>query len=114
MPIFTYSQAMTASQQGLNPLSGWQYEFAPYPAAVKVIINATTAGVRATIYTGSQTIQQRAPVGSGGTAGVMPNELSNPAITFVAAQGDRLMILLDEVLAGTPTVNLVVYIEPLV
>lgn len=114
MPIFTFSQAMTANQLGLNPLSGWQYEFAPYPAAVKVLINATTVGVRATIYTGSQTIQQRAPVGAGATAGVMPNELSNPPITFVAAANDRIMILLDEVAGGTPTVNVVVYIEPLV
>ena len=36
---------MTANQRGLNIFSGWQYEFAPYAAMVKLLIRATTAGV---------------------------------------------------------------------
>lgn len=117
MPAFAYSQALTASQQGFNPLTGWQYEFVPmaYPrgAYVRALIRATTNGVRVTIFSGSQNIVQRSPVQGGGTAGVTPTPLNTPVLEFKAAPGDRVIISHDEVLAGTPTVDGVVYIDPL-
>ncbi len=112
MPVLQYSNAMTASQSGLNIISGWQYEYLPWPARVSILLNATTVGVRATIYTGSQTIMQRAQVAGGGTAGVMPTVYNTPSIDFIAAAGDRLIVTCDEVLAGTPTVNAQVVVEP--
>lgn len=30
MPEFTFSQALTANQQGFDPLTSWQYRYAPY------------------------------------------------------------------------------------
>lgn len=113
MPRLTFSQAMTANQRGLNPFSGWQYEYAPYPCTVKVIANATTVGVQLTLYTGNETVQERSPVQGGGTAGVLPAELNTAAIRFLAAGGDRLKAALDEVLAGTPTVNVDITLDPL-
>jgi len=113
MPRLTFSQAMTANQRGLNPFSGWQYEYAPYPCQVKVLINATTVGVQETIYTGSETVQERSPVQGGGTAGVLPAELNTSAVRFNAAAGDRLKMALDEVLGGTPTVNVDVTLDML-
>jgi len=113
MPAFRFSAAMTANQQGVNPLLGWQYEYAPWAAAVKVIVNATTVGVRMTIYSGSQTLVEKSPVQGGGVAGVIPAELNTQPDIFVAAAGDRLKIVLDEVLAGTPTFNGIIIIEPL-
>jgi hypothetical protein len=108
---------MTANQLGLNPLLGWQYEFVPAAyvngAVVKVIIRATTNGVRMTIYAGSTTIVERSPVQGGGTAGVTPAELNTAPDVYVVSPGDRLKILLDEVLAGTPTVDAIFMIEPL-
>ena len=112
MPMFTFSQALTANQLGYNPLVGWQYEYLPWPAHVKLIVNSTGVSARLTLYTGSETIVQRSPVGSGGTAGVLPNELSNPPLVFVAAGGDRLIISIDEVAGATPTVNGIIYVEP--
>lgn len=112
MPILTFSTAMTANQLGLNPVSGWQYEFLPWPARVKLVTNATTTGVRLTCYTGSQTIQVRSPVQSGATAGVIPAELNTPPIGFMAAAGDRLILQYDEVAGGTPTVNGIIYVDP--
>lgn len=113
MPQLTFSQAMTANQLGLNPLSGWQYEFLPWPADVLILVRATTVGVRMTIYTGSETIQERSPVQAGGTAGVTPSELNTPPVTFIAAAGDRLKVVLDEVAGGTPTVDLIVFANPI-
>lgn len=113
MPAFPFSQVMTANGTA-NPVDGWQYEYLPWPAAVKILQRATTTGVRATITSGSETIQEEAPVQSGGTAGVTPSDLNTPAVTFVASAGDRLKIKLREVSAGTPTVDGMVYVEPLV
>lgn len=114
MPQFVFSTAMTANQLGLNPLSGWQYEYLPWPATVILLIRSTTTGNRLTIYSGSETIQERTPVQAGGTAGVTPSELNTPAVAFSAAAGDRLKLVIDEVSGGTPTVDGVVIVNPLV
>jgi len=114
MPRLTWSQALTANQLGYNPLSGWQFETNPYPqgAIVSILVDCTDANSRITVYSGSQTIQERSPVQSGGTAGVMPAPLSNTPITFVSGYQDRLKLAIDEVAGGTPTVNGVIEIEP--
>jgi hypothetical protein len=113
MPQFPFSQAMTANQLGFNPLSGWQYEYIPWPASVILLIRSTTTGNRLTIYTGSETIQERTPVQGGGTAGTTPSELNTTPVAFHAAAGDRLKLVIDEVLAGTPTVDGVIIVNPL-
>lgn len=113
MPQLTFSQALTANQLGYNPLSGWQFEYLPWPAAVKILMRATTTGARVTIYTGSQTIQERSPVQGGGTGGTTPTDFTTTPATFIAAAGDRLKLAIDEVAAGTPTVDGVVIAEPL-
>lgn len=112
MPALPFSQALTALQSGVNPLSGWAYEFLPWPAYVRIYMRATTTGARATIKTGSQEIQPRSPIQGGGTAGTTPSPLNTPVCEFVASPGDRLAILLDEVASGTPTVDGIVYVDP--
>src|SRR6266852_3660303 len=112
MPQFVWSTLMTANQLGLNPLSGWQYEYLPWPAQVNILLRSTTTGNRVTVYTGSETIQERTPVQAGGTAGTTPSELNTPAIAFQAAAGDRLKLVIDEVSAGTPTVDGIIIVNP--
>ena len=104
---------MTANQLGLNPLSGWQYEYLPWPASCFLLVRSTTTGNRITIFSGSETIQERTPVQGGGTAGVTPSELNTTPISFIGAAGDRLKLVIDEVLAGTPTVDGVILVNPL-
>jgi hypothetical protein len=113
MPTFTWSTAMTANQLGLNPLAGWQYEYVPRPAKVSILVRSTTVGNRITVYSGSETIQERTPVQGGGTAGVTPSPLNTVPIQFFAGAGDRLKLAIDEVLAGTPTVDGLIAIDPL-
>jgi len=117
MPSLTFSQALTANQLGYNPLDGWQFETIPYQyvrgAAVKLLVNCTDANARITVYSGSQTIQERSPVQGGGTAGTLPAELNTPPLVFLAGPGDRLKLAIDEVAGGTPTVNGVVVLEPM-
>lgn len=113
MPQFVFSTAMTANQLGLNPIAGWQYEYVPYPSNIILLVRSTTTGNRLTIYSGSETIQERTPVQAGGTAGVTPSELNTPAVSFMAAGGDRFKLVIDEVAGGTPTVDGVVILNPI-
>jgi len=117
MPSLVFSTLFTANQLGVNPLSGWQYEFVPasWPAgaAVKLLARSTTVGNRMAISSGSTQIQERSPVQGGGTIGVTPSELNTAPQVWIAAAGDRLKLAIDEVLAGTPTVDGIIIIEPL-
>lgn len=112
MPQFNFSQALTANQLGFNPLSGWQYEYLPWPAQVILLVRATDGNERITVYSGSETIQERSPVQAGGTAGVIPSELNTPAISWIAAAGDRLKVVIDNTTAGAPTVDGIIIANP--
>lgn len=111
MPQFQVTTVMTANGQAL-PLTGWQYEYLPFPAYVEVGMNATTTGVVATFTSGSDTLMEQSPLQGGATAGVIPSPLNTPYLTDEAAAGDRLKTLLRETLAGTPTVNQIYRITP--
>jgi len=113
MAQLPFSQALTANQLGFNPLSGWQYEYLPGGTRVRLLVRGTTTGARVTVYSGSQTIQERAPIQGGGTAGVTPSELNTTPIDFVAPGGDRLKLAIDEVAGGTPTIDGVVILPDL-
>jgi hypothetical protein len=113
MPQFNFSQALTANQLGFNPLSGWQYEWTPYPCSVLLLLRATGVSTRLTIYSGSETVQERTPIQGGGTAGTLPSELNTTPVSFIAPGGDRLKLVIDEVGGLTPTVDGVVILNPL-
>jgi hypothetical protein len=113
MPQLVFSQALTANQLGFNPISGWQYEYMPWPAAMLLLVRATDVNERMTVYSGSETIQERSPVQGGGTAGTTPSELNTPAVAWQAAAGDRIKVVIDNTTAGTPTVDGVIIANPL-
>lgn len=113
MPQLTFSNLMVANQLGFNPLAGWQFEYLPWPAVVKLLIRATLVSTRITVYTGSQTIQERSPIQAGGTIGVTPTDFTTSPVTFVGAAGDRLKLAIDEVDGLAPTVDGVCIVEPL-
>ncbi len=114
MPVLQRVQALTASQRGFNPLAGWQYEYAPYRAMVRIGINTTGASntVQMAAFVGSTNVVERGPVSAGGTAGVMPAPLNVPYIEFIVEPGDRIALLIDETAAATPTVNIFTAIDP--
>jgi hypothetical protein len=114
MPQLPFTQALTANQLGFNPISGWQYEYLPWPAQVILLMRTTAAAgkVLSTVYSGSETIQERAPMQVGGTAGVTPSELNTPAVSWIAAAGDRLKVSIDETGGVTPTVDGLIIANP--
>jgi len=113
MPQLPFSKALTANQLGFNPISGWQYEYLPWPAQIILMVRATDVNELMTVYSGSETIQERAPVQGGGTAGTTPSELNTAAVAWQGAAGDRVKVVIDNTTAGTPTVDGIVIANPL-
>ncbi len=111
-PIFAWSILMTANQADSRPLANWQYRRLPFRAHVRVCQRATTTGVRTTMYSGAETIQQKCPEQGGGTIGVTPVHFTTPVKEWVGASGDEIIISNDEVAAGTPTVDGICYVDP--
>lgn len=112
MPQIPFSQSVAAGAT-YQPLTGWTYEFLPFPAHVRILMRATAVGFLAGVYSGSEAIQDEAPVQAGGTAGVTPNDLNTPALDFQAAAGDKLRITCRNPTAGAITVDGIVVVQPL-
>lgn len=116
MPAFPFSQALTANQKNFNPISGWQMERVPMSwgrAAIRILVRTTAAAgtVQMSVFTGTTTIQQQAPMSVGGTAGVQPTEFNTPPIDFLGDPDDRLLIQITETAGATPTVDGIVIVE---
>lgn len=113
MPALPWSIALTANQLDSRPLANWQFRRLPWRALVRILQKATTTGVRMSVFAGSQNVIQRSPVQILATAGLTPSPLNTPAIEFIAQAGDELIISNDEVAAGTPTVDGIIYVDPI-
>ena len=112
MPDFSFSQALTANQADFRPLQQWAYRVLPFRALVTVFMRATDGNTRQTVSAGAQVIRQRSPINAGGTAGHMPTIQDTIPTQFHAAAGDELIVSIDEVAGGTPTVDGYVNVDP--
>lgn len=106
---FTASVGAGATYQ---PLAGWQYEYIPAGGVIELLMNATAVGLLATITSGSDTLQERAPIPAGGTAGVIPSAFDVPAVTDMVARGDRIKVLVENPTGGAQTVNGIISYQP--
>lgn len=119
MPSFSFRSALVAGTV-YNPLIGWQYEFCPFAARVKLICNApvttpATDLVVLSITSGSEQIQESAPVQSTAIAnfGTLPSELNTPSVSWLSPAGDRLKLNFLASGAGPFDVQGTIYIDPL-
>ena len=96
------------------PLQGDQYEYLPFPARVQfAIVGLTTATVNtaATVYSGSDVLQQNGPITTKAAVGVVnPDDFM---LDDVAGQGERLNVVLTNSGTTNDTVEVVVIITPI-
>jgi hypothetical protein len=113
MPQLPFSSSVAAGATFL-PLTGWTYEFLPWPAHVRVLARATVAAnMKLSVFSGSEAIQEEAPVQGGGTAGTTPSELNTPPLDFQAPAGDKLKLQFRNTDAGAQTVDGIIVVQPL-
>jgi len=87
-----------------EPLTGWQFEYLPWPALVEIGMQHDGAAnsIEATVTTGSDTLMEESPVNAGATDGVFPTDEQLDLVDEAAA-GDRLKIRLRETAAAATT-----------
>jgi hypothetical protein len=118
MPQKQGSISIAAGAINANLLSGWQYEYLPWPARLKLLMTAetpTTAGSYqlATIFSGSETIQEESGIQAGATVGVIPSELNTAPCIWDAPAGDRLKVQVRNSDTAAKVTNYVIYAYPL-
>lgn len=97
MPVRNFHNQNIAQSGTVEPLTGWQYEYLPWPALVLIgmIHDGAAGSLLATVTTGSDTLMEESPVNAGGTDGVFPTEEQMDLVDEAAA-GDRLKIRVRE------------------
>lgn len=113
MPQKAFTVSIAAGAINPNVLTGWQYEYLPWPARLKLILSAVVATLLATVFSGSETIQEESPVPTGGTLGRTPAELNFPPIIWDAPAGDRVKVQVRSTDAGAQSVDGIIYAYPL-
>lgn len=111
MPTIRATTLNLAANGQAFPLQGNQYEYLPFHALCEFAIVANAAGINATIFSGSDVLQQDGPVTVKATSPVYPDDFM---LSDVAAAGERLNVVLRET-AGVATTDIetVVKITPL-
>jgi len=112
MPSFIFSQDVLAGAT-FTPLTGWQYQYLPWPAEVTVMARAEGIDVVQTYTSGSETIVEESPVQAGGTIGVTPSPLNTPVQGWHAAAGDLLKLSFRNTTAGALFVDGIIEVIPL-
>jgi len=112
MPSFIYSQSVAAGAT-FEPLTGWQYQYLPWPAEVTVMSRATLVTAVQTYTSGSETIVEESPVQAGGTAGVTPSPLNTPVQGWHAAAGDLLKLRFRNDNAAANVIDGIIEVVPL-
>ena len=110
MPRLNFTTVLAANVPQ-NPLTGWQYEYVPWPAKVVICTRSTTANTKQTLSAGSTQLIESSPVPAGGTAGQTPTPFNSPVIEEYAAAGDRLKMTLVD--TGAATVDGFVDVQPI-
>lgn len=111
MPLITKRVSVAAGAVA-TPLSGDQFEFLQFPAVVEFALTCdaiTTTPPVATIFSGSDLLQQEGPIPVKTTAIQYPDDYS---LTDIAAQSDRLNVLIRNADSATRIVNVNVKITP--
>jgi len=96
MATFNFRSSVGASSTYL-PLTGWQYEYAPWFAKLVLLIQSAQTDSTMQITSGTETIQENSPIMQ--NTGQL-SAINVPAVAWRAAAGDRLKILVNTVTAA--------------
>jgi len=96
MATFNFRTSALAASTYL-PLTGWQYEYAPWMAGLILLIQSAQTDSSMQITSGTETIQENSPIMQ--NVGQL-SAINVPAVKWRAAPGDRLKILVNVVTAA--------------
>lgn len=112
MPVIQGSASVAAASVNDNILSGSQFEFLPYNAALEFGLNgdANGADLRVDVYSGADVLMENAPMSAQNRIPLYPDDYQ---LTDVAAAGERIKIRVRNTNAGAArTIYFAVRITP--
>lgn len=115
MPLIRTSTSVPANGVAY-PLQGNQFEYLPYNARVAFAIvgpDTTPGAISATIYSGSDVVQQDGPITEKPVTDQKISMQDDFLVSDVAGGGERLNVVLRNATAGAITVLVAVQIYPL-
>jgi len=112
MPLISDTRSIAANATVDNVLSGSQFEFLPFDAALAFgIVGAGALGaILADVYSGQDVLQESAPISVLARYPVFPDDFS---LDDVAAAGERLKVRLRNTTGAAIIVSTVVKITPI-
>lgn len=111
MPLIAKRVVMTANGT-TSALADDQFEYLPFDADVQIAVMADATGVLATIYSGSDLLQDEGPVPIG-TINVAPKFPDDYHLQDVAAAGERIKVRLRDTTGAVRTVMVYVKLTPI-
>jgi hypothetical protein len=111
MPSAVITQSVAAGA-AVNFMQGQQYEILPFNAFVEIAIQTSAVGVLATVYSGTDILQEESPVQIG-TVNVLPKYPDDFYLSDEALALDRIKVQIRNTTGGALTVVAVVRIRPL-
>lgn len=111
MPTIRVTTTNLPANGTAYPLQGNQYEYLPFNAQVEFAVVSNAAGILATVYSGSDVLQQAGAATVKATSPVYPDDF---LLGDIAMAGERISVELRET-AGVATTDIetVVKITPL-
>lgn len=116
MPTIRTRTSVPSGGAPVYPLQGDQYEYLPFPARVQFAVvgsDAATVDTRATVYSGSDVLQQNGPITTKPAATLNVVNPDDFMLDDVAGQGERLNVVLTNSGTTADLVDVVCIITPL-
>lgn len=110
MPMIQLTGSVAANSVNDNVLSGSQFEYVPYHAALEFGIVGSATGLQADVYSGSDMVCESLAVSTQNRFPVFPDDYP---LTDIAAAGERLKVRVRNTTGGALTWFLGVRITPI-
>jgi len=99
MPQMNFNTSVGAGAS-VNQVLGWEYEYLPFPAHLRILVTGAATGLLLTIKAGSESIVSDMPISVNATANVFQTEFITTPIDFNAAAGDKLQVTVRNTTGG--------------
>lgn len=110
MPLIQSSVSIAATSVNDNVLTGSQFEFLPYNAALNFGMTASATGLVVDVYSGQDTLCEQLSPSLQNRMPVFPDDFN---LTDIAAAGERIKIRVRNTTAGALTFFFAVQINPI-
>jgi hypothetical protein len=110
MPMIQVSAVLAAGAVVDNVLTGSQFEYLPFNAALQFAVNGSAAGLVSDVYSGQDVLAERFQVNTINRFPVFPDDYT---LDDVAGAGERIKVRLENTTGGNLTYFVNVKITPI-